>query len=403
MINPARFRISGPLASYAPGFAAELSRRGYAPQSAAAQLRLMAHLSHWLDGEGLDPERLGPAELERFFQARRDAGHSKHRSVRAMEPALRYLRAVGVAPAPPAPQPEGPAELLLERYRRYLTVERGLTPRTAHGYVGAVRPFLHGRLSSGALDLECLSAADVAAFVAARCPRQARGPAKLTTTAMRSLLGFLHLEGELPRPLAAAVPTAGSWRLSPLPHRLEPDQIRSLLASCDRRSAGGRRDYAVLLLLSRLGLRAGEVAALQLEDLDWHAGELLVRGKGDRHERLPLPADVGEAIVAYLRASRPASAEGRAAFVRMLAPHRQLSSSAVSMIVAAAARRCGLPTVHAHRLRHAAASELVRRGAPLDEVGQLLRHRRALTTAIYAKVDRGALRTIARSWPGDAS
>lgn len=403
MNDPSRVRVSGPLEPYAPGFAAELSRVGYAPRSAAAQLWLMAHVSRWLEGEGLDSHALSPAEVERFLDARRAAGYSNHLSGRGIEPLLQYLRGLGAVPVAPTSAPEGPLAILLERYGRYLTVERGLTPAGARGYVDAVRPFLRGRMSNGGLDLERLSTADVTAFVVARCPHQARGPAKLTVTALRSLLGFLHLEGVLSRSLAAAVPSAASWRLSGLPRALEPGQVRSLLASCERRTTVGRRDYAVLALLARLGLRAGEVAGLRLDDLDWRAGEIVVRGKGDRHERLPLPADVGEAVVGYLRLGRPISAEGRTAFVRVLAPHRGLTPSAVSMIVSGAARRAGLPPIHAHRLRHAAASEMLRAGAPLSEIGQVLRHRRALTTAIYAKVDRDALRRIARPWPGGAS
>lgn len=404
MNDPSRVRVSGPLGRYAPGFAAELSRVGYTRASVAAQLRLMAHVSRWLGGKGLDCHGLSPAEVGRFLHARRVAGYSGHLSGRGMEPMLRYLRGLGAAaPAAPTLAPEGPVEVLLERYRHYLTVERGLTPASARGYVDAVRPFLRGRASTDRLDLESVSVADVTAFVVARCPAQARGPAKLTATALRSLLGFLHLEGVLSRSLATAVPSAASWRLSGLPRTLEPGQVRSMLSSCDRRTSVGRRDYAVLTLLARLGLRAGEVAALRLDDLDWRAGEIIVRGKGDRLERLPLPADVGEAVAAYLRRGRPRTAEGRMAFVRVLAPHRGLTSSAVTQIVASAARRAGLPPVHAHRLRHSAASEMLRAGAPLAEIGQVLRHRRALSTAIYAKVDRDALRSLARPWPGGAA
>ncbi len=398
-----RVRVSGPLEPYAPGFAVELARLGYAPVSAAAQLRLLAHLSRWLEGEGLDCPALSPAVVERFLHARRVGGYSSHRSTRAVAPLLAYLRRLGAVPAAPAVVPDGPVELLLERYGRYLTLERGLTPATARGYLASVRPFLHGRLSAAGLDLERLSAGEVTAFLAARCPAQARGPAKLTVTALRSLLAFLHLEGMLPAPLVAAVPAVACWRLSGLPRTLEAGQVRSLLAACDRHTDVGVRDYAVLTLLARLGLRAGEVAALRLDDLDWRAGELVVRGKGGREERLPLPADVGEAVVAYLRRGRPACTASRGVFVRVLAPHRGLTPTAVSQIVAGAARRAGLPPVYAHRLRHAAASELLRAGAPLAEIGQLLRHRRAATTAIYAKVDREALRTVARPWPGGAS
>ena len=240
------------------------------------------------------------------------------------------------------------------------------------------------------------------AFCVDRLPRLSRSRAKQTTTALRSLLGFLHAEGLIAEPLAAAVPAVASWRLQGLPKGLEQNQRARLLGSCDRSTAIGRRDHAVLTVLARLGLRAGEVAALRLSDIDWRAGELRVRGKGRRTDRMPLPTDVGQEIARYLRDGRPPGIEERAVFVRALAPHQALSASGVSSIVVRAADRAGLERVGAHRLRHTAATELLRSGAALPEVSQLLRHRRTETTAIYAKADREALRTIARRWPGAA-
>jgi site-specific recombinase XerD len=225
----------------------------------------------------------------------------------------------------------------------------------------------------------------------------------LTVTALRSFLVFLHVDGVIERSLAFAVPSVAGWRLAGLPKGLEPDEVRRLLSACDRRTRNGRRDFAILTVLVRLGLRASEVVALRLDDLDWQAGEILVRGKGNRAERLPLPTDVGDAIAMYLRHSRPADADGRAVFVRIRAPHRALSGSGVAQVVAAAAQRVGLGQIFAHRLRHTAATQMLRAGASLQEIGQILRHRSTLTTAIYAKVDRKALRTVARRWPGDAA
>jgi site-specific recombinase XerD len=227
------------------------------------------------------------------------------------------------------------------------------------------------------LDLADLTAADVIAFVVRRCPQQGQSAAKLTVTALRSLLGFLHVDGTIVQSLAAAVPSVAGRRLSGLPKGLDPDQVRRLLASCDSRTPNGCRDLAVLTILVRLGLRADEVARLALDDIDWRAGEIIVHGKANCTDRLPLPTDVGEAVVAYLRCGRPASARGRTVFVRIKAPHRSLSSSGVTQIVAAAARRAGLGQIHAHRLRHTAATQMLRAGASLPEIGQLLRHRRA--------------------------
>jgi len=404
MTDPSRVRVAGPLEPFGPGFSAELGRQGYTPNSAGQQMRLLADLSRWLAADGHDVARLDVATVEAFLASRRHAGYTNHLTHKALQPLLAHLRGLGAVPAPSVPEPHGPVEELLERYRRYLTVERGLGGPTARGYLDAVRPFLGGRISPERLDLdlEHLSAADVTAFVVARCA-QPQGSAKLTVTALRSLLGYLHVEGATSRPLQAAVPSVAGWRLAGLPKGLEPGELRSLLASCDRRSANGRRDFAILTMLSRLGLRTGEVAALGLDDVDWRVGEIVVCGKGRRSERLPLPADVGEALAAYLRDGRPPSAEGRAFFLRVKAPHRTLTSGGVTQVVAAAAARCGLGQIHAHRLRHTAATAMLRAGAPLPEIGQVLRHRRALTTAIYAKVDREALRAIARPWPGGAA
>jgi site-specific recombinase XerD len=229
------------------------------------------------------------------------------------------------------------------------------------------------------------------------------GSAKLAVTALRSLLNYLYIEGLLLHPLDAAVPLVAGWRLAELPRALEVGDVRRLLAACDRRTGSGRRDFAMLMLLTRLGLRAGEVRMLSLDDIDWRAGELIVRGKGHCIERLPLPADVGQALAAYLQRGRPDTAQGRTVFVRTRAPHRALSSVGVTDAVAAAASRAGLAHVSAHRLRHTLATQMVRSGVALPEVAQVLRHRRLMTTAIYAKVDREALRLLARAWPGGAS
>lgn len=400
MHDPSRVRVSGPLEVFAAGFAAELARLGYRRVSVVFQLQLMAHASRWLQGEGLGAGELSSEVVERFLAVRRAAGYTNYVTARAMAPLLGYLRCLGVAPAASPREPVGAVEVLLADYREYLAVERALTVDTIEAYVVAVRPFLDGRVRDGdQLDLAGLSAADVVAFVVVRCPAQSRGAAKMTVTALRSLLGFLHLRGLVSGPLGEAVPSSASWRLSGLPRALEPEQLGALLVSCDRGAATGRRDYAVLVMLARLGLRRGEVAALKLEDVDWRAGELQIAGKGRRAERLPLPADVGEAIVAYLRDGRPASALDRSLIVRVRAPHHGLTSGGITQIVFAAAARAGLGPIHSHRLRHTAATQMLRAGASLEEVGQVLRHRQVLTTAIYAKVDRDALRQLARPWP----
>lgn len=397
MVFLLRSFVRGPLEPYVSGFADELARLGYTRCSLEQHVCFIAHLDRWLSAERLGVGELTAAVVDRYLCERRAAGYVNYRSIKAMRPLLRYLDQLGMLPA--AEVPVGPVPALLERYRAYLLSERGLTPGTARCYLDAIRPFVTSRQRGEQLDLVGLTAADVTGFVLAACPGRAQGTAKLIVTTLRSLLIFLHIEGVIVMPLATAVPSVAGWRLAGLPRALEPEQLRRLLTSCDRRRHLGRRDYAILLVLSRLGLRAGEVAALGLDDLDWRAGEITIVGKGNRTERLPLPADVGEAIVAYLRRGRPVTAQGRSVFVRAKAPHVALSTAGVSMVVHDAAQRAGLGLMHAHRLRHTAATQMLRAGTPLTEVGLVLRQRRALTTAIYAKVDRDALQVLARPWP----
>jgi integrase/recombinase XerD len=401
--DPSRVRVTGPLAVFAEGFAGELARLGYKPNTAADQLRLMAHLSRWMNAGRLEAAALAPEVTGAFLVARRAEGYVLWLSPKALAPLLGYLRRLGVVPVP-ASAPVTAAEALLGRYRRYLVTERGLAGTTARGYADMVRPFLAGRDETDGLGLGQLTAAEVTGFVLATCPGMPKGSAKLTVTALRSLLGFLHVEGLIGEPLGQHVPSVASWRLAGLPRALEPGQVAALLDSCDQRTSVGRRDFAMLTLLARLGLRAGEVAALTLEDIDWRAGEITVRGKGTRCERLPLPADAGQAIASYLRDGRPEPFEGaRQVFLRARAPHRALTAGGVSGAVSTAGQRTGIGPVHAHRLRHSAATGMLAAGASLTEIGQVLRHRRLLSTAIYAKADTEALRTLARPWPGGAA
>jgi len=398
VVKVLRSFVRGPLEPYVVGFTEALLQRGYTRSSASQHICFIAHLDRWMSASGVGVGQLSGPTIERYLAERRAAGYREYRSSRAFVPLLDYLAPLEVLPAPAVVRC-GPVEDLLGRYRDYLIVERGLTSATVRGYVDAVRPFVASRLHGEVVDVAGIGAADVTAFVLAACPGRAVGPAKLIVCALRSLLRWLHLTGVTPVSLATAVPSVAGWRLSGLPTGLEPAQLRALLAACDRRTAAGRRDYAMLLLLSRLGLRSGEVAVLALDDIDWRGGEIVVRGKGNRVERLPLPADVGSAIAAYLRRGRPRTADGRSVFVRVRAPHRALSSTGVTNIVCEKARRAGLGTVHAHRLRHTAATAMLRAGSTLSEVGQVLRHRSPLTTAVYAKVDRDALAVLVRPWP----
>ena len=398
MFYPSQVRVSGPLEGYAAGFVAELNAQGYKPLSVTPQLRLVAQLSEWLEAHDQQVSDLTLPVCEQFCAVRR-AGKTNLFTVKAFAPLMGYLSGLGVSGPAPGPVQE-PVEVLLQDYSRYLSGRRGLSVSTAEVYIRLARPFIAAHYGPDGSGLAGLGAADISRFVLASAPGQAVASAKLLVTALRSVLGFLHVQGYIPSPLAEAVPSVAGWRLAPLPKALEEAQVTRLLAGCDRRTGRGRRDYAILLMLVRLGLRSGEVAALSLDDINWRAGELRVRGKGNHTEQLPLPVDVGAAIEGYLRRGRPATAQGRAVFVRRRAPHRQLTPAAVGNIVDTAGRRAGLGHVFAHQLRHTAATAMVRAGAPLTEVGQVLRHVRPMTTAIYAKVDREALRNLARQWPG---
>jgi site-specific recombinase XerD len=292
----------------------------------------------------------------------------------------------------------GPVEVLLDRFGGYLECECSLAPASVDRYVTLVRPFLEQFSGRNGVELGRLNAEEVRRFVVAYCPRQGSSMARLTVVALRALLRFFYLQGEIESPLADAVPSVASWRLAELPRRLEPGEVQRLLDACDRRAMSGRRDLAILTVLARLGMRVCELAALSLGDVDWQAGEITLRGKG-RSERLPLPVDVGQAIVAYLRDGRPVDTTSTALFVCLLAPYRAMSPRAVSEVVARASGRAGLGKIYGHRLRHTAASEMLNAGADLREIGQVLGHRTVESTAIYAKCDRRSLRQIARPWP----
>jgi integrase/recombinase XerD len=394
-----RVRVSGPLAEYAAGFAAHLAGAGYTPLSAANQVRLLAHLSRWLEDRGLAPGELTGQRVQEFLAARRAAGYTCRLSERGLAPLLDCLRGLGVVPGPGRPVPVAAVDVLLGRYGGYLARERGLAASTIRYYLAEARGFLAGREGS----LAGLTAAGVSGFVAAECRQRSTGSAKILVTALRSLLRFLALEDLAPPGLKDAVPSVAGWRGGGLPKALPEGQVAALLASCDRGTATGRRDFAVLVLLSRLGLRACEAAALELDDIGWRAGTVTIRGKGRRDEQLPLPPDAGEALAGYLRDGRPAGGVSRRVFLLSRAPGGSMSADAVKAVVRNACRRAGLPQAGAHRLRHSAATGMLRAGAPLAEIGQVLRHRSVSTTAIYAKVDHGSLARLAMPWPGGLS
>jgi site-specific recombinase XerD len=399
--NPLRIKVVGPLAPFAAGVCAELARRGYTPRSAGEQVYLMAQLSGWLADAGLDAGALTSQVAGEFLGVRRAVGHRRRVSARALEVLLGVMRELGAVPRPVARACTTPVAALMDRYRAFLVCERGLAEHTVTRYVRIAVMFLE-QFPVPAADLSLLTTGHVTAFVIHECEFRRAGSAKAMMAGLRSFLRFVHVQGLAPGPLAPAVPAVAGWKLSALPRTLAVGQVAMLLDSCDRRTPLGRRDYAILLLLSRLGLRAGEVALLGVDDVDWRAGELTIRGKGNRLERLPLPAQVGAAMADYLTRGRP-RCQSRRLFITVVAPRIGLSPGAVTQVVARACGRAGVPVVRAHRLRHFAACQMLRAGAPLAEVGQVLRHRDQSTTAIYAKVDQAALATLARPWPAGAA
>jgi site-specific recombinase XerD len=390
--------MAGPLGPYARGFAAELTRLGFTRLSARKQMGLAAHLSRWLCDAGLGVADLATPAVGVFLAARR-AAYRDLLTAKALVPLLGYLRGLGVVPQPESRAPQGLAAVVLERYRCWLLAERGLGVKVTRGYVDLVGPFVTAHAVSGEAGLRELGAGDVTAFMIAQSRRLAPKTVQRLASALRSLLRFWHVQGLIGGSLDQAVPKVANRRPG-LPRPLPPGQVGTLMASCDQATAAGRRDLAMLTLLARMGLRAGEVAGLGLDDINWRRGEITIRGKRNRLDALPLPADVGEAVASYLRDGRPATALDRSVFIRVRAPHQGLTPVGVIQVVAAAGRRAGLGVIYAHRLRHSAATSILAEGGSLAEIGQLLRHRRILTTAAYTKVDIETLRTLARPWPG---
>lgn len=396
-----RIVVAGPLAPFADSFRTTLTAQGYTRWIVAQHTHLMAHLSTWLLEQQLSADQLTAEAIGAFVAVRRAGDYQLHVSLRGMVPLLHYLRGLGVVPQPAAAVPAGPAEELLASYRAYLTGERGLAPLSVQRYLGTARAFMAGLpspMTSG--ELEALSAAQIADFLVAEAGRLGQWGTKASVTALRSLLRYLHLTGQIPRPLTGAVPAVAGWGLAALPRAVPAELVTRLLAACDVSTPLGMRDYAIVLTMWRMGLRNGEVAFLSLDDINWDAGEVMVHGKGSRIDKLPLPADVGQALADYLVRGRPRWGSERTLFLIHRAPYLGLSRSAVVSVVAAACDRAGLERISPHQLRHSAASDILAAGAGLAEVGQLLRHQAQSTTAIYAKLDYRALSELVRPWPG---
>jgi site-specific recombinase XerD len=396
-----RRRKAGLLGPQVEGYRVWLAKRGYTPGTIRNMLADLGQVGQWLSAEGLGARQVSEELMAAFLTARREAGQRRVPGIRAMAPLLSYLREVDVAPA--AKPSLTPLGSLLAQYRSWLVGERGLAATTVRRYENTARRFLREQASAGEVfEPAALSGVDINAFLLRECGRVSAGSAKGRVAELRSILRFLYVQGITALPLGTAVPPVGGWRLATLPPPvMTAADVQRLLDGCDRGSAVGIRNFAIMTLVARLGLRSIEVARLELRDVDWRAGELVVRGKGRRHDRLPLPVDVGEALVAYLSGGRdPAGA--RRLFLTCRAPRGPIRADLVGDVVERACTRAGLPPVGPHRLRHALASELLRHGAGLVAISQVLRHQDLATTALYAKVDLDALRQVAQPWPGAA-
>lgn len=393
----------GPVAPYLGMFADSLDATGYSVKWIHRHVLLGACFSQWLGHKAVALQDITSDHLTRYlqFRARRLRPRCDDRG--ALAHLVDFLRREGVVPEERLAVPEpSSVDHCVSAYEVYLREGRALATATIVNYVPFVRDFLKHRFGAGSVKLSCLSAADVVRFVRYQAPRLHRKRAKLMTTALRSFLGYARFCGEVDVDLAAAVPVVPNWSMASIPRAIAPEQVRQLLASIDRRTATGRRDYAIVLLLARLGLRSGEVASLQLDDIDWKAGQLSVHGKSGHRNDLPLPADVGKAIAAYLKKDRPPSTS-RCVFLRVKAPACGFQgASSIGSVVRHCLQRSDVsaPTFGAHQFRHGLATEMLRRGASLGEIGDLLGHRHPQTTMIYTKVDLEALRKLAPPWPG---
>ena len=320
----------------------------------------------------------------------------------ALKRLLSVLRETGTI-APAMLPPFTPHEQIFEEFSDYLRKERGLAPKSIVHHLPFIRLFLHEVCPAGANDLGRISQEDVTRYIERHARDQSASSGKAMCWSLRAFLRYLHHKGLNPLALAGCVPSIRRWKLASLPTYLSAAQVQKVLDGCDRATALGRRDYAILMMLAKLGMRAGEVATLTLDDIDWRSGEMLIRAKGRQRARMPIPPDVGAAVVAYLRDGRPKSS-CRRLFLRTLAPHVGFASGcAITMIAKTALDRAGIHGyAHqgAHIFRHSLATELLRSGATLSEIGQLLRHESHDTTRIYAKVDIEALRTLSLPWPG---
>jgi site-specific recombinase XerD len=395
---------TGPLAAHIGDFAHWAREQGYARYSRYRKILLATCFSAWVGRAAIRRRAVSSKDAARYLQARARRVRLHKEDAPALKQFLTFLRRQGAIPSETTPPCRvTPMDHVIRAFEQYLQHERALEPVTVVNYLPFIRQFLSNRFGHGQVRLSQLRARDITRFVQRQAAQLHLKRAKLMTTALRSFLQYARYRGDITLDLAAGIPPVANWSMPSIPRAISADAIRQLLASVNRHTAMGRRDYAILLLLARLGLRAREVAALELSDLDWEAGQISVQGKRGVRAMLPLPADAGAAVAEYLRYGRPRHTS-RHVFLRMRAPIGPLGAGAIGCVVRHTLQRADIvaPTTGTHQFRHGLATQMLRRGASLTEIGEILRHRSPETTTIYAKVDLDALRTLALPWPGGA-
>jgi len=402
-IQRARF---GSLSPYVKPYITLVLNEGYKPTTIVGQLRLIGRLNRWLVRMGYELGGLDERILEQFRRCEQKKRLTPAAGNRAtLQRLLGLLREARVASPAEGAVPRTAVQCLTERYQRHLLDDQGLAESTVVNYTWHVQKFLSEQFGVGGVHLSSLQAQDAITFIRHTARDHSTRHAQLLVAALRSFFRFLHYQGEIETDLAPALPKVANWALSSLPKYISAEAVQCVLDQCDRQTAVGRRNYAVLLLLARLGMRGGEVLRLNLEDIDWHNARIIIRAsKGAGWTQLPLTAEVGEAIARYLRDDRP-RCDCRRVFVRARVPYVSLShTAAITSLVRRALKKAGIESTPkgCHLFRHSLATNMLRRGASLDEIGELLRHRSPNSTAVYAKVELTALRPLALSWPGGA-
>ena len=389
---------TGPLGQYIGLFVQELGEQGYSADVICTKIRLLDGFGVWLESKRLTAVNVDVAQIDKYLRQRRQCPRYVDRPT--LRRLLQFLVQKGVVPQ--QSDPEAPAAVLADEYACYLEQERALAQRSIPIYKSWARRFLEAQFGDGEIEFAALTPPKVIEFVKLQAARIGQKACKLMTTVLRSFFQFLRYREYISLDLVTTVPAVASWTMATIPKALPSDQVERLLSACTRDTATGRRDYAIILLMARLGLRPGEVAFLTLDDIDWQLGCITVRGKGGQLAKLPLPIDVGDALVDYLRNGRPKT-RIRKFFLSAQAPiHGFSCNRRISMLVGEALKRAGIDSQRkgAHQLRHALATGMLQRGASLREIGEVLRHRDLQSTAIYAKVDLNSLREVAMPWPG---